>query len=204
MAYSILDQIGHTPLVEIKQLNPNPNVRMLAKLEYMNPGGSVKDRPALAMIEAGIASGELTRDKTVIEATSGNTGIGLAMVCSIKKYKLLLVMSESASLERRKILSARGAELLLTPGHMGTDGAIEAVYKLVRENPDTYFMTDQYNNPENWKAHYNTTGPEIWDQTNGEVTTLIASIGTSGTVMGISRFLKEKIQRFQLLGLNHI
>jgi len=207
MSYSILDKIGHTPIVEIKQLNPNPNVRMLAKLEYMNPGGSVKDRPALSMIEAGIDSGELSSDKIVIEATSGNTGIGLAMVCSIKKYRLLLVMSESASMERRKILSARGADLLLTPGHLGTDGAIEEVYRLVRENPGKYFMTDQFNNPQNWKAHYDTTGPEIWSQTNGEVSMLIASMGTSGTVMGISKYLKEKNPNITIIGvepyLNH-
>ena len=207
MSYSILDQIGHTPIVEIKHLNPNPNVRILAKLEYMNPGGSVKDRPALSMIEAGIASGELTSDKIVIEATSGNTGIGLAMVCSIKNYRLLLVMSESASMERRKILSARGADLLLTPGHLGTDGAIEEVYRLVRENPGKYFMTDQFNNPENWKAHYDTTGPEIWSQTHGDVSMLIASMGTSGTVMGISRYLKEQNANISIIGvepyLNH-
>jgi cysteinyl-tRNA synthetase len=207
MSYSILNQIGHTPMVEIKHLNPNPNVRILAKLEYMNPGGSVKDRPALSMIDAGIASGELTKDKIVIEATSGNTGIGLAMVCSIKNYRLLLVMSESASMERRKILSARGADLLLTPGHLGTDGAIEEVYRLVRENPGKYFMTDQFNNPQNWRAHYDTTGPEIWSQTNGEVSSLIASMGTSGTVMGISRYLKEKNENITIIGvepyLNH-
>ncbi|KPA10444.1 cysteinyl-tRNA synthetase [Candidatus Magnetomorum sp. HK-1] len=207
MSDSVLSKIGNTPMIEIKRLNPNPNVKMLAKLEYMNPGGSVKDRPALTMIESGERSGELTSDKIVIEATSGNTGIGLAMVCSVKKYRLLLVMSESASLERRKILSARGAELLLTPGHLGTDGAIEEVYRLVRENPDKYFMTDQFNNPENWKAHYETTGPEIWEQTNGNISKLIATMGTSGTVMGLSRFLKEKNSDIEIIGvepfLNH-
>ncbi|MBF0449842.1 MAG: cysteine--tRNA ligase [Candidatus Magnetomorum sp.] len=207
MSYSILSQIGNTPMVEITRLNPNPHVKILAKLEYMNPGGSVKDRPALSMIESGERSGELTPDKIIIEATSGNTGIGLALVCSIKNYRLLLVMSESASMERRKILSARGADLLLTPGHLGTDGAIEEVYRLVRENPGKYFMTDQFNNPENWKAHYDTTGPEIWEQTRQTVTTLIASMGTTGTVMGISRFLKEKNPDISIIGvepfLNH-
>jgi len=207
MSYSILNQIGNTPMVEINHLNPNPKIRMLAKLEYLNPGGSVKDRPALTMIDAGISSGELTSDKIVIEATSGNTGIGLALVCSIKNYRLLLVMSESASLERRKILSARGADLLLTPGHLGTDGAIEEVYRLVRENPGKYFMTDQFNNPQNWQAHYDSTGPEIWSQTNGEVSKLIASMGTSGTVMGLSRYLKEKNSDIMIIGvepyLNH-
>src|SRR5210317_2459533 len=146
MNNSILKTIGNTPLVEIKKLNSNPKVRVLAKLEYFNPGGSTKDRPALYMIEAAEKSGELTRDKTVIEATSGNTGIGLALVCSVKGYRLLLAMSESVSEERRKILKARGAEILLTPGHLGTDGAIEEVYRLVRETPQRYFMTDQFNN----------------------------------------------------------
>jgi cysteinyl-tRNA synthetase len=207
MSYSILSKIGNTPMVEITRLNPNPDVKILAKLEYMNPGGSIKDRPALSMIEAGERSGELTSDKIIIEATSGNTGIGLALVCSVKKYRLLLVMSESASVERRKILSARGADLLLTPGHLGTDGAIEEVYRLVRENPDKYFMTDQFNNPENWKAHYQTTGPEIWSQTNQTITTLVASMGTTGTLMGISRFLKDQNPNISVVGvepyLNH-
>lgn len=191
MSYSILDTIGNTPLVEIKNLNPNPRVRILAKLEYFNPGGSIKDRAALFMIEEGEKSGELTRDKTVIEATSGNTGIGLALVCSVRGYKLLLTMSESASIERQKILKARGADILLTPGHLGTDGAIEEVYRLCRENPSAYFMTDQFNNEANWKAHYHTTAEEIWKQTEGKVTAVVATLGTTGTVMGISRRLKE-------------
>ena len=153
---SILDTIGNTPLVEIRQLNPNPAVRIFAKMEYFNPGGSIKDRPARYMIEAGEKSGRLTTGKTVVEATSGNTGIGLALVCSVKGYKLLLTMSEAVSMERQKILKARGAEIMLTPGHLGTDGAIEEVYRLARENPETYFMADQYNNPANWH------GPLSW------------------------------------------
>ena len=191
MSYSILDTIGNTPLVEIKSLNPNPKVRILAKTEYFNPGGSVKDRIALSMIEAGEKSGELTPEKTVIEATSGNTGIGLAMVCGVKGYKLLLTMSEAVSVERQKILKARGAEIFLTPGHLGTDGAIEEVYNLARENPGSYFMADQFNNAANWKAHYYGTAQEIWEQTDGKVTMVVATLGTSGTVMGISRRLKE-------------
>ena len=191
MSYSILDTIGNTPLVEIKGLNPNPKVRILAKLEYFNPGGSVKDRIALSMIEAGEKSGELTPEKTVIEATSGNTGIGLAMVCGVKGYKLLLTMSEAASVERQKILKARGAEIFLTPGHLGTDGAIEEVYKMARKNPGSYFMADQFNSAANWKAHYYGTAQEIWEQTGGKVTMVVATLGTSGTVMGISRRLKE-------------
>jgi len=201
MRNNILDHIGNTPLVEIRRLNPNPKVRLLAKLEYLNPGGSIKDRPALSMIEAGERSGELKPGKTVIEATSGNTGIGLAMVCSVKGYRLLLAMSEAASVERQKILKARGAEILLTPGHMGTDGAIEEVYRLARENPDTYFMTDQYNNPANWKAHYNGTAVEIWEQTGQSITHLVATMGTSGTLMGLSRRFKEYNPDIRILGV---
>ena len=201
MSHSILDHIGNTPLVEIRRLTPNSHVRVLAKLEYLNPGGSIKDRPALSMIEEGERSGELKSGKTVIEATSGNTGIGLAMVCSVKGYRLLLTMSEAASVERQKILRARGAEILLTPGHLGTDGAIEEVYRLARENPDLYFMTDQYNNPANWKAHYNGTAVEIWDQTGGTLTHMVATMGTSGTLMGLSRRLKECNPAIRIIGV---
>ena len=164
---SILDLIGNTPLVEIRRVNPNPRVPILAKLEYLNPGGSIKDRAALSMIEAAERSGELTPGKTVVEATSGNTGIGLAMVCTLKGYKLLLTMSENASVERQKILRARGAEILLTPGHLGTDGAIEEAYRLAREFPETYYITDQYNNEANWQAHYHGTANEIWSRPEG-------------------------------------
>jgi cysteinyl-tRNA synthetase len=201
MSYSLLDAIGNTPLVEIRKLNPNPKVRILAKIEYMNPGGSIKDRAALYMIEAGERSGVLTPDKTVIEATSGNTGIGLAMVCTIKGYRLLLAMSDAASEERRKILKARGAQILLTPGHLGTDGAIEEVYRLVRENPDAYFMADQYNNEANWKAHYEGTAVEIWQQTGGSITALVATLGTAGTLMGLSRRLKEYNPDIRIIGV---
>ncbi|MGA1867695.1 MAG: cysteine--tRNA ligase [bacterium] len=201
MGFSLLETIGNTPLVEIRKLNPNPKVKVLAKLEYFNPGGSVKDRVALYMIEAGEKSGELTPQKTVIEATSGNTGIGLALVCSIKGYKLLLAMSESVSRERRQILKARGADILLTPGHLGTDGAIEEVYRLVRENPKKYFMVDQYNNRANWEAHYYGTAEEIWQQTGKCVTAFVAALGTTGTLMGISRRLKEYNPRIQIIGV---
>lgn len=201
MTYSILDAIGNTPLVEIKKLNPNPDVKILVKLESTNPGGSIKDRAALFMIEAGEKSGELTPDRTVIEATSGNTGIGLALVCAVKGYRLLLAMSDAASIERRNILKARGAEILLTPGHLGTDGAIEEVYRLVRENPDTYFMADQYNNPANWKAHYYGTAPELWQQSGKNLTMLVATMGTSGTLMGMSRRLKEYDPNIRIVGV---
>jgi cysteinyl-tRNA synthetase len=199
--HSILDAIGNTPLVEIKRLNPNPNVTLLAKLESFNPGGSIKDRIAKAMIEAGEASGALTKDKIVLEATSGNTGIGLALVCAVKGYRLVLTMSESASVERRKILQAMGAEIRLTPAHLGTDGAIEEAYRLAREHPDTYFITDQFNNEANWQAHYEGTGREIWEQTQGAITMLVATMGTTGSLMGASRRLKEYNTNIQIVGV---
>jgi len=191
MTFSIIDSIGNTPIVEIKNINPVKGVKIYAKLEYMNPGGSVKDRAALYMIEEAEKNGELTPDKIVIEATSGNTGIGLAMICAVKGYKLALTMAENASVERINILRARGARIILTPKRLGSDGAIEEAYRLARENPDKYFITDQYNNEANWKAHYHTTATEIIDQTNGELTSVVATIGTSGTLMGLSRRLKE-------------
>jgi cysteinyl-tRNA synthetase len=201
MSHTILDTIGHTPLVEIKKLNPNPAVRVLAKLESFNPGGSIKDRPALYMIESAEKDGTLTADKTVIEATSGNTGIGLALVCGIKGYRLLLAMSEAVSIERRKILKARGAQILLTPEHLGTDGAIEEVYRLARENPADYFVVDQFNNEANWKSHYFGTAQEVWDQTGGAVTVFVACLGTSGTLMGASRKLKELNPAVKIIGV---
>lgn len=192
MTASIIDSIGNTPLIEIKKTNPVAGVRIFAKLEYMNPGGSIKDRAALFMITRAEESGELTPDKTVIEATSGNTGIGLAMICAVKGYRIALTMAENASEERRRILRARGADIILTPKHQGSDGAIEEAYRLARENPDRYFLTDQYNNEANWQAHYHTTGPEILRQTGGEVDAVVATVGTSGTLMGLSRFFREK------------
>ena len=198
---TVLEAIGNTPLVEIRRMNPNPRVTLLAKLEYVNPGGSIKDRPALYMIEAAERSGELTRGRIVVEATSGNTGIGLAMVCAVKGYRLLLAMSESVSVERQRILKARGAEILLTPGHLGTDGAIEEVYRLVRENPGRYFAVDQFNNPANWQAHYHGTAEEIWRQTGGAVDVLVAAMGTTGTLMGASRRLKEHKPGVRIVGV---
>jgi cysteinyl-tRNA synthetase len=201
MTHDILDTIGNTPLVEIKRLNPKPGLKILAKLEYFNPGGSIKDRPALHMIEAAETSGELTAAKTVIEATSGNTGIGLALVCAVKKYKLLLTMSEAVSIERQKILRARGADIHLTPGHLGTDGAIEEAYRLARENPDVFFMVDQFNNAANWQAHYYGTAEEIWRQTEGKITVFVAAMGTTGTLMGVSRRLKEYNPGIRIVGV---
>ncbi|MGV8074634.1 MAG: cysteine synthase [Syntrophobacteraceae bacterium] len=189
---SILECIGNTPLIRINRLNPNPRVTVYVKLETKNPGGSIKDRPALMMIETAERDGLLTPDKTIIEATSGNTGIGLALVAAVKGYRLLLAMPETASLERQKILKALGAELLLTPGAMATDGAIEEVYRLVRENPDRYFMADQYNNPANPAAHELGTGPEIYEQTEGKVNAVVLTLGTTGTAMGILHAMKKR------------
>lgn len=187
----ILRLVGNTPLVEIRRLNPHPNVKIMAKVECMNPGGSIKDRVAVAMIAAAEKSGELTPEKTIIEATSGNTGIGLAMVAAVKGYKMCLIMPDSASEERKRIMRAYGAEIRLTPGRLGTDGAIELAYRLARTEPDTYVLMDQFNNPASIAAHYEGTGPEIWTQTGGAVTHVVATLGTSGTAMGLAKRLHE-------------
>ncbi len=187
---TVLNAIGNTPLIRINRLNTS-KVPVYGKLESRNPGGSVKERISLSLIEAGEASGELTTEKIVLEATSGNTGIGLAMVCAAKGYRCLLVMPESASLERRKIMQAYGAEILLTPANRSTDGAIEKTYAMAREFPDRYYLTDQFNNEANWKAHYQQTAPEIWEQSEGKVTHVVATLGTSGTVMGLCRWFSE-------------
>ena len=199
--HNILDLIGNTPMVEINRLNPNKKVKILAKLESYNPGGSVKDRIALTMIEKAEEKGYLTREKTVIEPTSGNTGIGLALVCVVKGYKLLLTMPESVSLERKKILQALGADILLTPARLGTDGAIEEAYKLARENKHKFFLPDQFNNPSNVLAHYHGTAEEIWRQTEGKVTMVVATMGTTGTLMGVSKRLKEYNPHIKVIGV---
>lgn len=188
---SVLDYIGNTPIVHLKNINAKANVNLLAKLEFFNPGGSIKDRAALSMIEDAERSGELTKDKIVIEATSGNTGIGLALICAAKGYLLLLAMSEAASQERKKILKNYGAQLVLTPSSLSTDGAIEYIYDLYNQYPERYFLVDQFNNEMNSMAHYYTTAPEIWEQTNQEVTAVVCSLGTTGTVMGIAKRMKE-------------
>ncbi|MGB2762036.1 MAG: cysteine synthase family protein [Minisyncoccales bacterium] len=200
MFSNILKLIGNTPLVEIKKLNPNKKVRIFAKLEFFNPGGSIKDRIALFMIEGAEKRGELNKNKIILEGTSGNTGIGLALVCAVKKYKLLLTMPESTSLERRKILKAFGAEILLTPAKDGTDGAIEKAYEIARKNKK-YWLADQFNNPDNWKAHYYGTAEEIWRDTHGKITHFIAGMGTSGTLMGISKRLKKYNSKIQIIGI---
>jgi len=177
--------------VALPHLSPSEKVQIFGKLESKNPGGSIKDRVALSLVEAAEKSGELTKDKILLEATSGNTGIGLAMVCAAKKYKCQLIMPESASIERRLIMQAYGAEIILTPAKRKTDGAIEKSYAMAREHPELYFLADQYNNDANWQAHYATTGPEIWEQTKGQVTDIITTLGTSGTAMGLSRWFRD-------------
>jgi cysteinyl-tRNA synthetase len=198
---SIIEGIGNTPLVEICRLNPSKKVKIFAKLESANPGGSIKDRTAIYMIEEAEKRGELTKNKIILEATSGNTGIGLAMIAAAKGYKLCLTMSESASEERKKILRALGAELHFTPSAQGTDGAIELAYKMLREHPDKYFGTDQFNNEDNVAAHYFGTAQEIWEQTDGKVSVVVATLGTTGTAMGISRRLKELNPEVKIIGV---
>jgi len=198
---SIFNLIGKTPIVEIRKLNPSNRVKIFAKLESFNPGGSIKDRTALYMVEKAEERGELAGDKIILEATSGNTGIGLALVAAAKGYKLFLAMPESASEERKKILKAMGAQLFFTPANLGTDGAIEVVYDMLRENPEKYFVPDQFNNEDNVMAHYYGTAEEIWRQTEGEVTMVVASLGTSGTAMGISKRLKEYNENIKIVGV---
>ena len=198
---NILDKIGNTPMVPVTRLTSGTNVEILAKLEGFNPGGSIKDRPALKMIEEAEKSGALNKEKTILEATSGNTGIGLAMVAAVKGYKILLTMSEAVSEERVKILAALGAEIEFTPAHLGTDGAIEHVYNLARENPEKFWLADQFNNEANWKAHYESTAMEIWEQTDGQVNAVVATMGTTGTLMGISRRFKELDPSVQIIGV---
>lgn len=195
---NVLNLIGNTPLVEIKKLNPNPKVKIFAKLEKFNPGGSVKDRIALYMIEAAEKSGKLTKDKIVLEPTSGNTGIGLTIVAAVKGYRIKIVMPESMSKERSKILKALGAELILTPAEEGMDGAILQAREMAKDK--RYFMPDQFRNPANVQAHYETTGPEIWKQTDGKVTHFVAGLGTTGTLMGVSRRLKEYNPKIKIIG----
>jgi len=198
----ILSAIGNTPLVELVKLNPfRPSVRILLKLEGHNPTGSLKDRIALYMIEKAEESGELSRGKTVLEATSGNTGISLAMVCAAKGYPFTACMSERESVERRKIMRAFGAEIILTPAEGGTDGAIRKADELASAHPEKFFVPRQHSNPDNPLAHYETTGPEIWRQARGEVDCFIAGIGTTGTLMGVGRFLKEKNPRVRIVGV---
>jgi len=188
---NVLDLIGNTPLVEIRRLNPNPKLEMHVKLEKYNPGGSVKDRIAKYMIEQAERSGQLTKEKTVVEPTSGNTGIGLALVCQVKGYDLVLLMPETMTWERRQILIALGAKILLSEGARGMDGAEDLTREIVNRNPDKYFTPNQFANPANVLAHYETTAEEVWRDTRGRITHFVAGIGTGGTLMGVSKRLRE-------------
>jgi len=198
---NILGLIGNTPMVQINNLNPNKNVELYAKLEKFNPSGSVKDRIANYMIQYAEKEGALTKGKIVIEPTSGNTGIGLAMVCVVKGYKLVLVMPETMSMERRRIMMAYGAKIVLSKGSMGMDGAEDLAKEIVSREPERYFMPNQFANKYNVLAHYETTGAEIWKDTAGMVTHIIAGIGTTGTLMGVSRYLKERNPLIKAIGV---
>jgi S-sulfo-L-cysteine synthase (O-acetyl-L-serine-dependent) len=196
--------IGNTPLVELRRIKPAKGARILAKLEGSNPGGSVKDRPALWMIERAEKSGLLTPGKIVLEPTSGNTGIGLAMICAYKGYRTRLTLPECVSLERRQVLQAYGADLVLTPAAEGTDGAIREACRILERQPERYFMPNQFVNSANWLSHYESTGPEILRQTEGVVAAFVAGMGTTGTLMGISRRLKEHDPRIQIVGVEPV
>jgi S-sulfo-L-cysteine synthase (O-acetyl-L-serine-dependent) len=202
--FDIARAVGTTPLVELKALNPNPRVRILAKLEGNNPGGSVKDRPALFMLTGAEQSGQLTRDRVILEPTSGNTGIALAMLGAARGYRVKLVMPACVSMERRSVLEAYGAELVLSPANEATDGAIRLAHRILAEEPDRYFMPNQYANPDNVRAHYETTGPEIFSQTDGEVDVFVAGMGTGGTLMGVGRYLRERKPGTRIVGVEPV
>ena len=188
----LLDRIGNTPLLRLQRAGRVfPNVEFYAKAEWFNPGGSVKDRAAVRMIREGERKGELRPGKIILDSTSGNTGIAYAMIGAAKGYRVKLCLPASASEERKRILQAYGAELVMTPADEGSDGAIRRIREIYAEDPGRYFYPDQYNNPANWQAHYSTTGPEIWAQTHGAITHFVAGLGTSGTFVGAARRLKE-------------
>jgi cysteine synthase B len=199
---SVLDAIGNTPLVELTGLNgKQPGVKIFGKLEGNNPGGSIKDRPALRMIRAAEESGQLTKDKIILEPTSGNTGIALAMIGAAKGYRVQLCMPACVSVERRGVLEALAAEIVLTPAGEGTDGAIRKAHAMLEEEPEKYYMPNQFVNESNILAHYETTGPEILAQSNGELTAVVAGMGTTGTLMGLSRFFKEHRPTVKVIGV---
>jgi cysteine synthase B len=198
---NVLGAIGNTPLALLGDLNGNAAVRIFAKLEGNNPGGSVKDRPAYYMIKMAEESGELTKDKTIIEPTSGNTGIALAMIGAAKGYKVKLFMPECVSVERQLILQAFGAEVVLTPAKEAVDGAIRRSHELLKNEPDKYYMPNQFDNPANLLSHYETTGPEIFAQTKGRLDVFVASMGTTGTLIGTGKFLREKVPGIRIVGV---
>ena len=198
ISQSIIDKIGNTPLVEAKNLVSKKGVRLFLKLEGQNPGGSVKDRPAYNMIAAALQRGDIKKGDTLVEATSGNTGIALAFIAPLLGLKMVLVMPENSTEERIKTMRAYGAQLILTSADEGIEGARDVAEELHKEKG--YFMLNQFGNDDNWKAHYKTTGPEIWKDTNGEITHFVSAMGTTGTIMGVSSFLKEQDTRIQIIG----
>jgi cysteine synthase B len=198
---NVLGAIGNTPLVELVNLNGKSGVKIFGKLEGNNPGGSVKDRPAFYMIKMAEESGELTKDKTIIEPTSGNTGIAIAMIGAAKGYKVKLFMPECVSVERQLILQAFGAEVVMTPAKESTDGAIWRAHEALKAEPGKYYMPNQFDNPNNILAHYETTGPEIYAQTKGKIDVFVCAMGTTGTLMGTGRYLKEKIPGIKVVGV---
>ncbi len=195
---SIIDQIGNTPLVEVKNIISKKGVRLFLKLEGKNPGGSVKDRAAFNMISEALKRGDIKKGDTLVEATSGNTGIALAFIAQLLGVKMILIMPENSTEERIKTMRAYGAELILTPADDGIEGSRDLAEKL--EKDKGYFMLNQFANDDNWKAHYKTTGPEIWRDTNGEVTHFVSAMGTTGTIMGVSTFLKEQNKNITIVG----
>lgn len=199
MSKSILDLIGNTPLVESKVLNQNPNVKLLFKLEGQNPGGSVKDRPALNMIKSGLERGDITKETKLIEATSGNTGIALAMIAGIFELDIELVMPENSTKERVQTMRAYGAKVTLTSSEIGIEGARD--YAETKVKDEGYQMLNQFANDDNWKAHYKSTGPEIWHDTDGQITHFVSSMGTTGTIMGTSTYLKEQNPAIEIVGV---
>ncbi len=198
---NVLGAIGNTPLVQLTNLNGNNDVKIYAKLEGNNPGGSVKDRPAFYMIKMAEESGELTKDKTIIEPTSGNTGISIAMIGAAKGYKVKLFMPECVSVERQLILQAFGAEVVLTPAKEAVDGAIHRAHDALKTEPSKYFMPNQFDNPNNILAHYETTGPEIFNQMKGKIDVFVCAMGTTGTLIGTGNYLKEKVKGIKIIGV---
>jgi cysteine synthase B len=200
---SLLSHIGNTPLIKITKLKDKAlnGVQIYAKAEWFNPGGSVKDRPALRMIQIGEERGELTKDKIIMDSTSGNTGIAYALIGAVKGYKVRLVMPSNVSEERKRIVKAYGAEIIFTSPLEGSDGAIKEARRIYKEEPRKYFMPDQYNNPANPEAHYETTGKEIIEQTKGSITHFVAGIGTGGTIMGTGRRLKEFNSKIKVIAV---
>jgi cysteine synthase B len=201
-AHHLLAQIGNTPLLHLPHVSAEfPGVDIYAKAEYFNPGGSVKDRPALNMILNGERSGELTPDKVILDSTSGNTGIAYAMIGAAKGYRIKLCLPSNASPERKRILKAYGAELILTDPGEGSDGAIRKCREIYAIEPEKYFYPDQYSNPANWRAHFNTTALEIIEQTARSITTFIAGLGTSGTFIGVARRLKQDMPHVRCISM---